>query len=403
MVSLFVLTVKLILLSDVCLGLNYLVSLVPSENIDTFFLYEDSHYRESDRIRSLISNRFSIGNFSAFKGEFSKLVLKRLQKCPMVASVTPDIEVRAFDTVVQDEAPRHLARISQRSKLEPGDNYEYAYNNIHQGKSINAYVLDSGVETEHHEFEGRAQFGIDLTREGPGDRNGHGTHVAGVIGSKTYGVAKKVLIIDVKALDGDGIGSLSTIISAIEFAVKHRQNTGRAGVANLSLGSMKNAVLNSAIKAAVDSGLVIVAAAGNSNENACQTSPASSPYAITVGAIDDSSDNIAPFSNWGECVDIFSSGVLVYSVNPEDPKHPQILSGTSMSSPIITGIVANMLSEGIQPVDIKKELTKRATVDKIPKRALLFRRKSPNRIGYGGVESTYQDLDSDSDSDSDSE
>lgn len=225
--------------------------------------------------------------------------------------------------------------------------------------------------------------------------------MAGLIGSRTYGAAKKVNIIEVKALDRKGAGSLSTIISAIEFTVNHRKNSGRQGVANLSLGAARNKVLNQAIEAAVKTGLVMVVAAGNSNVNACLSSPASAKSAITVGAIDDRSDGIASFSNWGECVDVFASGAYVASVNAQDYNKPQILSGTSMSAPIVTGFISTLLSKGVKPKNIREEVINMAATNRIPKSSVFLRIKTPNRIAYNGLGRTETDSDSNSDSDSD--
>lgn len=346
----------------------------------------DLTYPKSLQVQQLISNSFSFGNFNAFAGSFSKEIIDRLKRCPLVAEVTPDIMLKAYEIFKQDDAPRHLARLSRKKRLNPHRNYSYYFDSNYIGMQVNAYVLDSGVQIYHPEFEGRAIHGRDFTRDGPGDVNGHGTHVAGIIGSRTYGVAKNVQIVEVKALNDKGAGSLSTIIAAIEFAANHRLQSGRMGVANLSLGAYKNAMLNSAIEKAVRAGLVIVAAAGNSNIDACLTSPASSGAAITVGAIDDFNDSLANFSNFGECVDVFSSGAYVESINIKDSSKPLILSGTSMSAPIVTGLVANLLSEGIPPHLIKETLMKRSVKNRMHLTALHLKKRTPNRIAYTGIE-----------------
>ncbi|KAK6871953.1 Subtilase-type proteinase RRT12 [Candida tropicalis] len=271
----------------------------------------DKRYPKHLQVRDFISNSIAIGEFKGFSGRFSKDILDRLKRCPFVSEITEDIILSAFDFEIQENAPRHLARISRRKRMKPNKQYPYMYDGEFSGQGVNAYVIDSGVEVNHPEFEGRASAGHDFTNEGSGDSNGHGTHVAGLIGSSTYGVAKNVRIIEVKALNSKGAGSLSTILAAIDFAVNHRLDSGRKGVANLSLGAYKNHILNKAIEQATRTGLVFVVAAGNSNINACLTSPASSKFAITVGAIDDYNDSVTAFSNWGECVDIFASGAYV--------------------------------------------------------------------------------------------
>lgn len=276
---------------------------------------------------------------------------------------------------------------------------------------MNAYVLDSGVMIDHCDFEGRAYYGADFIRSGnSGDQNGHGTHVAGLIGSKTYGVSKKVNIIDVKVLDSVGSGTLDTVMSGLEFVSNHCNYKGKQGkqgkqgkpvwgsedshdddveskrcVINLSLGTFRSTIINEAIEELIKQGIVVVVAAGNSNMNACWTSPASVADVITVGAFDDRIDSIAKFSNWGNCVDIFAPGVLVKSLSNKFPYYPIEQTGTSMATPIVTGLVALLLDSGIKPTQIKKRLNELATDNIFPRRTLLFKPGTPNRIAFNGV------------------
>lgn len=385
-----------VLFRSVC-GDKVFITLKENESFDEFYT-NDMKYPEELRVRDHITNTFSIGKFKGFVGDFSNKLLDRLKKCPYISEITPDIKVHALDTTVQSQPPRHLARVSQRKKLHK--RYSFIYDDNACGKNVNAYILDSGVEVGHPEFEGRARSGKDFTSQGPGDQNGHGTHVAGLIGSRSYGVAKKVNIIEVKSLTADGSGSLSTIIAALEFASNHRlKSKAIGGVANLSLGAAKNSILNKAIEAAVTEGLVVVVAAGNSNINACKTSPGSAPKAITVGSIDDKTDALAVFSNWGECVDMLAPGVFISSVDFQRVDKPKVLSGTSMSAPIITGIAANLLSAGVDPRDIKRTIVSVATEGKVKRTSMILRGKTPNRIAYLPVYIEHSDSDNESDSD----
>lgn len=360
-------------------GDEYVVQLKEGETFADFYA-NDIKYAPDLRVRDHIAKTFSIGKFQGFIGNFTKLALERLKKCPYVSEVSPDVQVHALDVVVQEHLPRHLARISQRKKLKK--RFKFAYDDDASGKDINAYVIDSGIEIGHPDFEGRAVVGQDFTGEGLGDNNGHGTHVAGIIGSTNYGVSKNVHLIDVKALAADGSGSLSTIIAALEFCVNHHKKSHKPGVANLSLGAPTNVVLNQALDAAVENGLLVVVAAGNSNMNACRSSPGSAAGAVTVGSIDDRLDTLAPFSNWGPCVDILAPGVNIESVDKDNYSQAKILSGTSMSSPIVTGIVANMLSNGIEPSDIEPTLLSQATPNKVSSFSLFLKSKTPNLIAY---------------------
>lgn len=362
---------------------NHLVVLKSPETVGSFLKY-DLKFPETQRVRDFITQSFLIGSFVGFSGNFTKATIERLHKCPMVAEITPDIVFKALDIQEQKNSPTHLARLSQVNYNTMRTSY--FYDSTATGKDVNVYVLDSGIKADHPEFEKRAFPGRDFTGEGSGDTNGHGTHVAGIVGSKTYGVAKDANLYEVKALDKSGRGSLSTILGAIEFAVNHRKQTRMPGVANLSLGAFKNTVMNRVIDAACDTGLVIVVAAGNLNVDACYTLPASSHKAITVGAIDDSTLGIAEFSNWGRCVDIFTSGVAVSSVSIRDVDVPVLLSGTSMSSPIVAGMVANMLSMKVSPFDVKEKLLELGTENMMSWRSLRGKRHTANLVAYNGLD-----------------
>ncbi|CCH61931.1 hypothetical protein TBLA_0F03970 [Henningerozyma blattae CBS 6284] len=297
---------------------------------------------------------------------------------------------------VQRGAPRHLARISTRDKLpfnfrnanQFEEQLNYYYDDNDKGEGVLAYVIDTGILKEHKDFEDRVEFGTDLTGEGAGDLNGHGTHVAGLIGSKTYGVDKKVKIIDVKAVSLTGSTQLSHIIEAIEYTVNdcNSRVDKKACVVNMSLGSFYVKVINEAVESAIAEGVVFVVAAGNNNIDACWSSPGSSKNAITVGAFDDRLDVIAKFSNWGECVDIFASGVEVKSLSSQVPYKYIKYSGTSMASPIVCGFVSILLSQGVKPNDVQEEMVKLSTKGDFTRRSLIFKPFTSNRILFNGMD-----------------
>lgn len=358
---------------------------------------QDDKINVASHIRSGVKKVFTFGNFEGVVGEFSNDVVQRLTDNPMVEKITPDVIVNAVNYTVQRDAPKHLVRLSQDDFVESNQEMNYYYDDAQLGEGVNVYVIDTGVFVEHPDFENRAILGPNFSDDVRHlDYVGHGTHVAGTIGSKKYGVAKKTRIISVKTLDRNGQGSLSTVIAGLEYAVNHRIEAGVPGVANLSLGAARSSILDAAIEAAFNSGLVVVAAAGNSNIDACRTSPAGSPYTITVGAINDQKDRIASFSNWGRCVDLFSSGVDVESLssNPFDYSKSTLMSGTSMASPIVAGIIANELGAGIAPEDIRGQILKLAASKKIARTSLLLRPGTPNKIANTGMreEDNYEYL-----------
>lgn len=212
-----------------------------------------------------------------------------------------------------------------------------------------------------------------------------GTHVAGIVGSKTYGVYKSATLIDLKVLASSGAGNLSTVLSGLEYMVNEHKEGTRKSVANLSVGANFNLFLNNAIDTAVREGVPIVVAAGNANDVACAYSPASASSAVTVGAIDDRYDTIASFSNWGSCIDIFASGVYVASLASHKGNGSLALSGTSMSAPIVTGILASYMASGESVESAMEKLFELSTRDAIPRSSIFLRPRTTNLIAYNEV------------------
>ncbi|OBA21716.1 subtilisin-like protein [Metschnikowia bicuspidata var. bicuspidata NRRL YB-4993] len=375
---------------------NHLVLLKKSQTLEKFMKY-DFTFPVAQRFKRFIHKYYKIGNLVGFSGTFSKNALERLSRCPLVAEIADDVEFEAFSLLEQDNAPAHLVKLSQENR-ERTANRAYYYDEEAQGENVNVYIVDTGIQIENEEFGNRAQLGKDFTMEGGADLNGHGTHVAGIVGSATYGVAKKVDLIAVKTLDKSGHGSLSSIMAAMEFAVNHRKKSGRPGIANLSLGAMANSLLNRVIDSATQTGLVVVVAAGNQNIDACEMLPASASKAITVGAVDDTSSNIAEFSNWGSCVDIFTTGVEIASIDVANARRSLKLSGTSMAAPIVSGLVANLLSSGVRVWEVKDRLLELASTDMINEHSISEKTGLPNLVAYNGCDpSTLTDEDSDTD------
>jgi len=203
------------------------------------------------------------------------------------------------------------------------------------------------------------------------DCNGHGTHVAGTVGGTTYGVAKKVTLVGVKVLGCTGSGTNAGVISGIDYAANNRK--GRPGVANMSLGGGKSQATNNAVAAAVRSGLTMVVAAGNENQDACNVSPASEPLAVTVGSTEVSDDDAiqedarSSFSNFGTCVKIMAPGSLIKSAWYTSNSATNTISGTSMASPHVCGAAALVLSENptATPAQVLASLSDASTVGEI--------------------------------------
>ncbi len=229
-----------------------------------------------------------------------------------------------------------LDRIDQHV-LPYDKQYGYAYN----GTGVRVYVLDTGVRSTHTDFGGRAYKVFDAIGDGQNgnDCNGHGTHVAGTIAGTTYGVAKGAKIYAVRVLDCSGSGSYSQVIAGVDWVRTHHIHPA---VASMSLGGAAYASLDTAINNLIAHGVLVVVAAGNSNANACNYSPARVPNAMTVAATT-SSDARASYSNYGSCVDIFAPGSNITSAWNTSDTATNTISGTSMATPHVTGVVANYL------------------------------------------------------------
>ncbi|ODV91237.1 hypothetical protein CANCADRAFT_121669 [Tortispora caseinolytica NRRL Y-17796] len=337
------------------------------------------------RLRPYLENSvihtFSFGGFEGLALKGSPNTLQILESDSLIADAQEDTIIHAFGVIkIQEQPPKHLSFLSQTP--------HYAYDHS-SGSGVYAYVLDTGVNKKHREFEGRVIEGKDLTGEGFEDQHGHGTHVAGLISSKTFGVCKNSIIVNVKTLKKDGSGSLSDVIAGIDFAANHRIEMKRPGVANLSLGGARSSIMNAAIDAAVLSGLAVVVAAGNSNIPASAMSPASSRNVVVVGAID-YTNRIASFSNWGRAVTVFAPGVDVCSVNANtDSPAPSCMSGTSMASPQVAGLLAYFMGMGDDPATAVERLisTSRSA---IPLLSVLVRPFTYNRLAYNNAGLPFQ-------------
>lgn len=210
------------------------------------------------------------------------------------------------------------------------------------GTNVRAYIIDSGIRTSHAQFGGRASHGYDAVDGSlpADDCHGHGTHVAGTVGGATYGIAKNVRLIAVRVLGCNNSGSISGIIAGVNWVTAQKRSNPRVPmVANMSLGAAANSALDNAVYNSILNGVTYVVAAGNDNANACNYSPARTAGTITVGATA-SNDYRASFSNYGGCVDIFAPGVGITSAWRTSNTATNVLNGTSMAAPHVTGVVA---------------------------------------------------------------
>ncbi len=318
----------------------------------------------------------AVKGFSATMSESSAA---ELRKNPDVRHVEPNYTVHTRD-VTQNPAPWFLDRIDQ-PQLPLSGGYTYGAT----GAGVTAYVIDTGILASHQQFGDRVKpadgfSNVPGSTGSTSDCNGHGTHVAGTLGGSTYGVAKDVTLVPVRVLDCTGNGELDAVIEGIDWVTSHHVPNS---VANLSSGIDEiSAVFDEAVAASIAAGVTYSIAAGNDSGSACATSPGRVPAALTVGATD-SADRKATFSSYGRCVDVWAPGVNITSAWSTSNTATRAISGTSMSAPLVAGMVATYLERnpGAAPADVATAVTQGASLNMLTG----LGGGSPNRLLYSAL------------------
>lgn len=296
---------------------------------------------------------------------------KRLAADSRVASVVQDTRV-TLDHTRKNPPTWGLDRIDQRN-LPLDRSYTWPES---AGAGVTVYVIDTGIRISHKDFGGRASYGWDFVGDDrtASDGNGHGTHVAGTIAGKQYGVAKKAKVVAVRVLDNAGGGSTADVIAGIDWVTRHAR---KPAVANVSLGGHRNSQLDAAVRNSIASGVTYTVAAGNDGLPAGRYSPAAVREAITVGATD-RKDARAGFSNFGSVLDVFAPGVSITSASYANDTGKATYSGTSMASPHTAGVATLYLADHpkAKPAQVSKALVAQAVTGKVSGRGP----GSPNKL-----------------------
>ena len=316
----------------------------------------DQVVMRADGLLGAIKHTYDIaeGAVRGYAGRFDERVIERIREHPDVAYVERDQVVHTMKE--QKDAPWGLARISHKKALTFSTFTKYDYDQ-RDGEGVTAYIIDTGVNVKHEDFGGRAVWGATIPDgDDDADGNGHGTHVAGTVAGKKYGVAKKANVVAVKVLRSNGSGSMSDVLKGVEWAADAaiaeqkkakkdaKKSKYKGSTANMSLGGGESRALNEAVDNAVKiANLHFAVAAGNDNADACNYSPAMAKEAITVGA-STLADERAYFSNYGKCTDVFAPGLNILSTWIGGKDATNTISGTSMASPHICGLLSYLLS-----------------------------------------------------------
>jgi subtilisin family serine protease len=280
----------------------------------------------------------------------------RLARDPRVARVEQDQRV-TLDAIQPAPPSYGIDRIDQRT-LPLSSGYAFDFT----GRGVHAYIIDTGVRTTHREFAGRMGNGISFVDDGNGleDCFNHGTHVAGILGGTTFGVAKGVIIHPVRVIGCAGDGTIAQVIAGVDWVMR---NHIKPAVANMSLGDPVTPSLDAAVEASIRAGITYAVSAGNDRFDACNKSPARVPAALTIGA-STSTDNKAFFSNFGPCVDLYAPGHRIRSASNASDTASILFDGTSMAAPHAAGTAALYLEQfGDQsPAIVHAAVVRNATV-----------------------------------------
>ncbi|EWC47730.1 hypothetical protein DRE_02930 [Drechslerella stenobrocha 248] len=335
---------------------------------------------------------YEIDKFKAYAGSFDAATLSEIEASEDVDYVEEDQPVYITGVQVERTESWSLSVLSakganwENAARDSNSNRLYRFDES-AGEGTYAYILDTGINIAHEDFEGRAELGYNAVADTDHvDTTGHGTHVAGIVAGKKWGVAKKANVISVKIMDAGKNSTTAIAIDGFNWAVRDIIEKGRENVAviNLSVSSNISKAFNTALENAYHQGIISVASAGNSQRLATEQSPASASTAIVVGAIDRNGTRWEN-SNYGHHVTIMAPGTEIQAASYLDNNSTLLYSGTSQAAPHVVGLICYLKRlEGLNGTDATKtRLVGVAQKGVLDESSL---KRSPNLFLYNGIE-----------------
>lgn len=262
----------------------------------------------------------------------------------LVRAQFPDAEIEPNSEVTPDgdQTPVRSWGLDVVDNSDAAQDDHYLYDATGAGTTV--FVIDSGVRGSNADFGGRVDtsMGRDFINDGNGtdDCSGHGTAVAGTVGSTTYGVAKQAKIVPVRVFGCTGGGLAYDFVNAVKWIVDTYPPDRM--VINMSLGMGRWATLNTMVDYAATHGFVVVVSAGNNSRDACTQSPAAAESVITVGGFNEQR-TYSSYSNYGKCVKTLAPGDNIATIPVQGAF--AYATGTSMATPHVSGLAARLLEQ----------------------------------------------------------
>lgn len=340
---------------------------------------------QANQIQLGIKGYINTSSIQGYYGTFHPNVADHISRSNDIAIIERD----SYDTIQEDlvylqsNAPWGLGRISHKDFISssPEESATYAFHST-AGKNTTLYILDSGIRDDHREFNGRVRWGPNFVDDLAVDAQGHGTIIAGIAAGYNVGVAKFANIVSVKVIDSERRATISRIVQGISWIIDdHNKHPGQKSVINYSAVGSLSSTRSLAIQQAVDNGIMLVTAAGNSDQDACTFGPSdmgTQQGVIAVGALN-YTNSPADFSNFGPCVSVYAPGVSILSCSNDTTTSYKYTSGTSMSSPFVAGLASYFwsLNSSYSMAEIK-DLVVNFNNDKV----VGLNPNTPNKIAY---------------------